>query len=400
MALWAGQFQDMDPLTLAAIVQMQLEDSQELATMAKGKQREGVVTDAELALQLYTEELQACDATLADRNLAQSIALAVLRDGNLIHREYEREQQLARDREFAERLAASDNETERSGPSLKRRHSNEADPWEDDEMLAKAAAIYMHPLNEAQIPLCDVVEDNSDAITVAESSTWAAARSKDNKPLMGHCVACQDEKEFFEFARVPCNHEYCRPCLARLFEMAMTDESLYPPRCDGQAIPLSQVRFFLPQDLARAFVEKEPELMAKDRTYCYYGKCSAFIPVDSVVEDIGTCPRCGRTTCTMCKAQSHSGDCPEDMAVQQLIETAETQQWQRCHSCKRFVELQHGCNHITFDANPLEIKVQSLTGCSDVDVELISATYAGLSGRRANVISGTKHACLTVLHKS
>ena len=45
MALWEGTFRDMDPLTFSAIVQLQLEDSKNLASNTKGKTREGTVSD-------------------------------------------------------------------------------------------------------------------------------------------------------------------------------------------------------------------------------------------------------------------------------------------------------------------------------------------------------------------
>lgn len=49
----------------------------------------------------------------------------------------------------------------------------------------------------------------------------------------------------------------------------------------------------------------------------------------------------------MCKSPSHSGDCPEDVSLRQLAETANAELWQRCFDCHRFVELETGCNHMT-----------------------------------------------------
>ena len=155
MAFWEGSFLDMDPLTFSTIVQMQLEDSEELAANAKGKQRAGTATDAELALQMYTDDLRVCDATLTDRKMAQSMATAVLRDGELIRQAYEQEQLLARDREMANELQAEEDDLDVDvhndaiapyrAPSIptKRKTEHEMDIWTDDEMLAKAAAKYM-----------------------------------------------------------------------------------------------------------------------------------------------------------------------------------------------------------------------------------------------------------------
>ena len=150
--------------------------------------------------------------------------------------------------------------------------------------------------------------------------------------MKGRRVACGDAKEFFEVARVPCKngHEYCRDCLAQLFQLSITDESLFPPRCSSEPILLQRVRFFLPSDLAIEFEAKEPELSTRNRTYCHDRTCATCIPAHAIENDIASCPQCYRTTCTMCKHTSHSGDCPQDTALQQLLETANAAQWQRC----------------------------------------------------------------------
>jgi hypothetical protein len=341
-AIWEGPFQFADPLTLNAIVQLQLEDSLELANNTKGKQKEGTITDAELALQTYADDLRACDVVLKDRMMAQSIALAVLRDSEIIRHAQEEERQVARDRELAAGLNPDEPLVELPIPA------DETDPWDEDELLEKAAALYMHRPGSAE-SLCPshAVDSDSEKTVRAESSTWATARNSGSKKLKGHCVICTDDKEFYDVARVPCNHEYCRECLATLFELSMTDDSLYPPKCCNQPIPLSRISFFLPPKLARDFEYKMPELDTKDRTYCHDVDCAKFIPIGAINEDIGTCPNCSKTTCTICKEASHSGDCPEDTALNQLVDMAIVQQWQRCYSCKRIVELGVGCNHIT-----------------------------------------------------
>lgn len=348
-----GWYQAMDPLTLSAIIQLQLEDSQEIVANTKGKGREGTITDAQLALQMYTEDLVATNATLSDRKMAQSIAMAILRDGQFIQRAYQQEDQIARDREMATNMQGDAPAPSKFDPSRQPSTSKEDDPWTDPELLQKAAAIYMYePCHAGPVPPGLVLDSDSDDETVAESSAWAASRANANdKPKLGHCVACGDDKDFFDVARVPCKdkHEYCRECLAQLFELSLTDESLFPPRCDGDPIPLSLVQIFLPAELAMRFKAMHAELSTKNRVYCHDPKCSAFIPSTAIGEemDIGTCPKCQKTTCVICEAPSHSGDCPEDTGLQQLVSTADTEQWQRCLDCKRFVELETGCNHIT-----------------------------------------------------
>ncbi|KAK1816479.1 hypothetical protein LTR12_009070 [Friedmanniomyces endolithicus] len=353
MAFWEGSFQTMDPLTLSAIIQLQLEDSEHLTANGegegKGKQREGTLSDAQLALQMYTEDLVSTNAVLSDRRMAQSIAMAVIRDARAIQRSHLQEDQIARDHEIAQSLQSNAPAPLNIDPTTKEALSGESDPWADPEMLEKVTAIYMcDPTSSSPSPPALVYDTDSDG-TIAESSAWAARRKGDNKPKVGHCVSCGDDLEFFDVARVPCDHEYCRPCLAKLFELSMTDETLFPPRCCKTEIPLTRVRFFLPTDLAKLFEAKYAELSTENRVYCHDVRCNSFIPTTAVdaSNDIVRCPDCDRTTCAICKGPSHTGDCPNDTALQQLIDVAHAEQWQRCLDCKRFVELEQGCNHMT-----------------------------------------------------
>jgi hypothetical protein len=357
MTLLQETYHGLDPLTLDAIIQIQLEDSAALAGSAKGKQREGTVNDAEVALQMLTEDIRTCQRVLEDRKMARSMALAVHRDGNFISRAHQQEDQLARDRQLAASLTqdpAYDNRHATWRPPPPTRDGEMRDPWASDELLEKAAALYNEDfVYGGPTPAFDDNDsDGDETIAQPESSTWGASRVGKTKQKLGHCVACGDTKDFFDVARVLCNHEYCRECLASLFQASMKDESLFPPRCDGQAIPLNQVRFFLPVDLAKEFEERFVELSAKNRVYCHDPQCSTFIPWPASVERMEgewlTCPTCEKTTCAICKAAAHTGDCPDDTALQQLLETAGNEQWQRCYQCHRFVELEQGCNHMTF----------------------------------------------------
>jgi len=69
-------FGTMDSETAALILQLQIQDSDELfsACEGKGKGIEGVLTDTQLALQLYKEGLQRSATIIADQNMARSLA--------------------------------------------------------------------------------------------------------------------------------------------------------------------------------------------------------------------------------------------------------------------------------------------------------------------------------------
>ena len=63
---------------------------------------------------------------------------------------------------------------------------------------------------------------------------------------------------------------------------------------------------------------------------------------------VGFCSRCNVKVCIMCNGKAHkSKDCPKDEDLKVFIRTARENSYQKCYSCKTFVELEQGCNHIT-----------------------------------------------------
>ena len=141
----------------------------------------------------------------------------------------------------------------------------------------------------------------------------------------------------------PCQHEYCRDCIRDLFSASLTDESLFPPRCCRQNIPLKAVSIFLTKEIKKEFEKKKVEFGTPNRTYCSRPTCSTFIKAENIVDEIAFCPDCTRQTCSVCKSEAHEGeDCPNDTALQQTLDLANESGWQRCYSCRRMVELDIG----------------------------------------------------------
>ncbi|THY47994.1 hypothetical protein D6C98_06902 [Aureobasidium pullulans] len=164
---------------------------------------------------------------------------------------------------------------------------------------------------------------------------------------LNFCDICDEDKIWFTVFAAPCGHRFCSDCLTTLFGLCTTDEEVYPPRCCTQTIPLDRVNGGLSRELVETFRAKSIEWETKDRTYCYNTKCAKFIPPEGIVGNTATCQQCYRRTCPSCKTAAHTGDCPRDAAMEQLLEIAEREQWQRCYSCTRLVVLAHGCNHIS-----------------------------------------------------
>lgn len=135
-----------------------------------------------------------------------------------------------------------------------------------------------------------------------ESSAAAARRGEREAAEARQCAVCGEEHLDEPVFRAPCGHLYCAYGLQGLFRGSMEDETLFPPRCCLHAIVLADARPLLGEDLSAEFEHKSVELSTQNRTYCHQPGCATFIPPASIQGDIGTCPTCHRTTCTMCKA--------------------------------------------------------------------------------------------------
>lgn len=332
--------------TDAMALALQLRDVESVRDSRKGKQVEGQMTDLDLALQVYQEELEHNAKILSDRQMALSLARAVLTDGQAVHDANRAEACAARDRAMALRMAGRPVPTELTdscedamdidGEGGERLH---------DEYLQKLTALYV--VRDSGGLLAD--DESSRVDSVMESSSSSSSSAEQNRPAANDrvCGVCHEMTLFFDVARAPCGHEYCRSCLQSLFRASMTDEALFPARCCRQPIPLETVRVFLIADLSQTYLKKKIEFETTNRTYCSSPTCAAFVLPQHISNDNATCQECGTATCTMCKTAAHGGDCPNDEPLQTLLAVAADRGWQRCYSCARVVELELGCNHIT-----------------------------------------------------
>lgn len=160
------------------------------------------------------------------------------------------------------------------------------------------------------------------------------------------CVICTDEFPARHLITAPCGDHYCKACTGQLYDLAMKDESLFPPRCCRQPIPIKIASPLLTAAQVQTFLEKRVEFDTPTRTYCHDTTCGAFIAPENVSGEKAMCT-CGALTCIVCKAAAHDDDCPEDPAYASLMAFAAAEGYQTCQQCKRLVELSFGCNHMT-----------------------------------------------------
>lgn len=328
---------ELDDATATLIFQLQSEDIEELLSANKGKGRNGEISDADLAVATYQQELQASNTILTDRCMVRSLARAVISDAALLNESFAEENAAARDRTLAHSLAGV------SAPSAAPEQTTPAKDL-DDGFLARLAALYVSGLNDEDDTSEDTIRIAGPA--AAESSAWAASRRTTSMTTSRRCTACDSTKPLFDICQTPCGHFYCQECIETLFELSTNDETLFPPRCCRKNIPLQSVKIYLSAAIVRQFEEKSIEFETSDRTYCSRPACSSFIAAANFTGEQATCQDCGTQTCTICKNDTHDGDCPQDVATQQVLETARENGWQRCYNCRRLVELDVGCNHM------------------------------------------------------
>ena len=161
-------------------------------------------------------------------------------------------------------------------------------------------------------------------------------------------IICHESCRHFETLKSPCDHYYCKNCLATLVKALTRDESLFPLRCCQDPIPVAEVLPTLSLALRSLFLQKNAEfsVLTRDRLYCSNLNCSTFLGSSegrlslSAIE----CPHCLVNTCPRCKESAHPGEACSVSALQAL---AKSQGWQTRPGCNAVVELNLGCYHMT-----------------------------------------------------
>ncbi|KAI1917289.1 hypothetical protein LOZ12_002920 [Ophidiomyces ophidiicola] len=318
---------------------MQLEEIYLMTDRQKGKYRENQHPDPELALATFLDEVRGHVSFLEDQKFAHSIASAVATDYQAIADLVSTDQQTLEDRRFAAQFSNDEN----------------AEPQAPPPYAESISETFI--TNEIQTPASSSRDNgNTDAADDDELSVQAeppmAYVDNQEKALkrfsMGvQCSVCLDTMQLHQIIRLDCHHRYCHDCLKNLFMRSTTDQTLFPPKCCRQQIPLSFVLHELSAGELEQFQNAEAEFSTKDRTYCSNRDCGKFIPPSRIISDRAECGNCGSATCTMCKTPYHSNDCPADLALQAILELAMSERWKRCFSCKAMVAHEYGCWHMT-----------------------------------------------------
>ncbi|ELR05191.1 hypothetical protein VC83_01825 [Pseudogymnoascus destructans] len=324
---------DDDDVDDNVIAKLQLQDPELSGSLAAGKGRSGEFTDESHALQLQQQELEELendDLSSSNRSVAQSSDSVQSHVPTAMNTTSQEANIAGGDHDLAQTLKGNAGRPDVKHPKTSLGH----------RMLSKLKNLFKSKKHDQYYYAYD--SERRLSFTLVEGRPVTLTSNTDL------CEACGGEKNIEDLGCGPCGHEYCRDCLQDLVKAAITDQSLFPPRCCRQPIPLETIRSLLTSELVHAFIDKKIESDTPNKTYCSVQTCSAFIRSANIANNVGTCLKCDSKTCTLCKEAAHGrGECPSDPEFQQILEMVRENGWQRCYMCSSVVELNYGCNHIT-----------------------------------------------------
>ena len=335
------QLVNMDDDSLVVALEIQIRDLSDVIDGHDPKGKNAVDKQLPDDIKAATEQRALFENRLAEiKNwrFTRSINEALNRDRRELDAIIDEEECAIRDRRMARELSGQ------RGPSS----SSQSVQQIEADFLERFDALKLKEAEKGNETRPDSIDSHVDTST-GESSRWAASRKQ--KAVLQECTVCGDARETTRLECPPqpgeAPHQYCGPCIKRLFESAMVDESLFPPRCCRTEIPISLVRHVLSDDTISRFGAKRIEFSSADRTYCSNPQCRVFLAPSTVQHNVASCPQCSHRTCTVCKSTEHKGECPADPALQETLDLAKHEGWQQCSGCQRVIQLSTGCNHIT-----------------------------------------------------
>jgi hypothetical protein len=318
---------------------LQLEEAHYREETKKAKYSGDNVPDLELAYAAHLNEIEAQLAFLKDVKLAHSIANAVDTDAAAIHEITQAESQAQEDRQYAIRVSSDDPELEAPPPYTEKLRNEFIDDQvarQFEELFLGDESLYDEPEVEA-------------GPSVPYAQRQAQALGSISKERF-QCCACLGEYRWDAVSKLQCGDQYCNTCLKRVIMRAVIDKDLVymPPRCHAVAIPSDIVAGLLSTEEMEEFQNAEIEKSTTDKTYCSNADCGKFILPRHIQAGEARCPHCNTRTCVNCKGPHHELECPADPDIQLTLALGNENRWQRCYSCRALVQIEWGCNHMTY----------------------------------------------------
>ncbi|KAK2803296.1 hypothetical protein FQN51_003714 [Onygenales sp. PD_10] len=225
----------MDDQSLEVTIQLMRLDITDALAVGNGNTTDESLTDRDIALQLYQEDLNTLQSTLNDRRMARSITGAVQQDGDVLDILAQEEDRARHDREIAVNMGGNRNST------------------------------------VGTLQQTDVTTDVTTDETPEEAENEKLAEG--DPTMRGRETDCFETHDV-NVCDVHGPEEARRECAAYLFQGSLQDETLFPPSCCRQLIPLGLVEELMEAELAQQFRDKSVEHSDTNKIYCSRPSCS------------------------------------------------------------------------------------------------------------------------------
>ncbi|KAG6555635.1 hypothetical protein Mapa_002871 [Marchantia paleacea] len=194
---------------------------------------------------------------------------------------------------------------------------------------------------------------------------------------MEDCPIClENVREADTFVVKGCLHRFCVSCLTQHVQIRVKSNQV-PVKCPqdcSYSVDVEQCRNILTPDLVESYTKSliEASIPESERVYCPFTNCSALMSKGDLnpssrpsssrqpnpfVFGRVECMECHRLFCVECQVPWHADmSCEDyhnlppdgrDAADIKLYKLASNQNWQRCKKCRRMIELDQGCYHMT-----------------------------------------------------
>lgn len=363
---------DIDQASADVILALQLQDIQTVRYSSVGEED----ADLALALQAYQDELERSASTLRDYRVATlleeipqqlpPVPPAVMPIADAIEPPNRPLPYITNSQDATEQhnIQPMGPTTSNDSPSWTSNifgepHGDSEGSTTNPNLIARAGLFLLDAFRQRPWGDTPHVDDGSESQDLRSDpeehhslNAHSDASSESLEPSLS-CSICRYEISPEHSFLLSCQDRYCDECIICLFNAAMKHESLFPPQCCGEQVPLATVQHLITAEIELAFQMRRVELATPNRVYCSKTDCSAFIEPWYHVGDTATCPKCYSHTCITCKGPKHENQCPLNPAAIDLMALAASQGYKQCPSCHTMIEFIQGCNHMTFVCHPL-----------------------------------------------
>ena len=173
---------------------------------------------------------------------------------------------------------------------------------------------------------------------------------------LAFCGICMDKKAKAEMFKSSCSHSFCLDCIGNHVAAKIRD-NVIKVKCPDLACnvvlePQNCKSFVLSKVIDRWEAALCESSLESKKIYCPFKDCSALL-IDDGQQNVTSaeCPHCHRLFCAQCQVPWHSGlECKSvkgKIMDKKFIDLATKEKWQKCPSCKFYVQRTQGCECIT-----------------------------------------------------